>query len=686
MSDIYSVGSTTSTSSTTNSTSTASQSTSTVNSSTDSTSKDLLRITGMASGLDVDSIVKKLMIPYQQKIDAVKQDQQKILWKQQMYQKIITDVKNLQNKYFNVVDPTNNVLSSSFYNTTAVDNSNTTAMKVTAGTDAINGTYTVKVNNVATGASIKGNTLNSMVSINLSDLSDWQGDTTSKSISFQVNGSNVNLSWNTNLGNDIGSIVTNLNKVIGDSDLNGKISVSSVVDGDGVTYLKFNNLVSSNNIQVTDSSVTDMKPGGSLAISNVLSVNSSTTLSQLGLTQAPQSPALTINYSGSQKPVTIDVTTGETLGQLSTAISDATGGAVYGVIDDITGKFTIRTKATGTTTTLDVASSNSMLTALGMNTLSSLSAQGTDASISITPPQGQEETVSETSNNFTLNGLTFNLMNTTSAGDPATVTVSQDADSVFTKFKGFMDQYNSVITEINTKLTEKITFDYPPLTDSQKSSMSQSDIDAWNTKAQQGLLHNDSNLSNLADELKNTFYQVVKGVNYTFGSKLGLDLSSEYANDGTLVFSDSTGDTFKQVLKDNPEVITNLFTQTEPSSNYTSSSSAISSSLTTSDKGIFQSVNDVLEKYVGLTGVTQANKGILCQMAYYQDNYSKFSTGSLNTFMDQIYQDNNQISTLSDTYNDARTRYYNQFSQLEEAITNLNSQSSVLQSYGLTSS
>lgn len=102
-----------------------------------------------------------------------------------MYQKIISDVKNLQNKYFNVVDPTNNVLSSSFYNTTAVDNSNTTAMKVTAGTDAINGTYTVKVNNVATGASIKGNTLNSMVSINLNDLSDWQGDTTSKSISFR---------------------------------------------------------------------------------------------------------------------------------------------------------------------------------------------------------------------------------------------------------------------------------------------------------------------------------------------------------------------------------------------------------------------------------------------------------------------------------------------------------------------
>lgn len=110
----------------------------------------------------------------------------------------------------------------------------------------------------------------------------------------------MNLSWNTNLGNDIGSIVTNLNKVIGNSDLNGKISVSSVVDGDGVTYLKFNNLVSSNNIQVTDSSVTDMKPGSNLAISKVLSVNSSTTLSQLGLTQAPQSPALTINYSGSQ--------------------------------------------------------------------------------------------------------------------------------------------------------------------------------------------------------------------------------------------------------------------------------------------------------------------------------------------------------------------------------------------------
>lgn len=680
MSSVYSVGSTTGTSST----NTSSQTTSTSSATATSKSKDVLRITGMASGLDVDSIVSKLMLSYQEKIDTVKQSQQKIYWKQEMYQNIISDVKDLQNKYFNVADPTNNVLSSSFYNTVAVNNTNTSAMTVTADTDAADGAYTVRVGSIAGSASISSTSLSSMVAVADSDIpGKWNNGSIQFSVTSGSTTTTGNLDCSSFTGSNISDLATYMNKQIAsNSNLNGKVSVSTVsetVDGVTTNYLKFNNLVSSNSVQITSSTTTTgmLNTDNSLKISSVNNIDSDTTLSELGLSQ--DAAALVINYNGTQQ--SISVTKDETLGDLAAAISSKTGEDVYAQIDDVTGKLTIKTKATGTTSSLqiDAASSAGLLTALKL-TPEATPEYGKDAEITIIPPQGNEETITEGSNNFTINGLTFNLMNTTSSD--ATVNVSQDVDDVFTKFKGFMDKYNTIITEINTKLTEKISFDYPPLTDSQKSSMSDSDITAWNTKAQQGLLHNDDNLSNFALELKDSFYQVVKGVNYTFGSKLGLDLSSDYSSDGTLVFSDSTGDTFKDVLKNNPKEITNFFSQTEPSND----SSTISSSLISSNKGIFQDLNDVLQKYVGMTGVTQANKGVLCQMAYYQDNYSNYSLGSMNTFMDQIYQDNIQINNLSTIYDDAKTRYYNQFSQLETAISSLNDQASVLSSYGLTSS
>jgi len=53
----------------------------------------MMRITGMATGLDVDAMVKKMMLGEQAKVDKVAQERQTIVWKQEAYQDIIKDIK-----------------------------------------------------------------------------------------------------------------------------------------------------------------------------------------------------------------------------------------------------------------------------------------------------------------------------------------------------------------------------------------------------------------------------------------------------------------------------------------------------------------------------------------------------------------------------------------------------------------
>ncbi|WP_406540970.1 flagellar cap protein FliD N-terminal domain-containing protein [Clostridium ljungdahlii] len=59
----------------------------------------MLRITGLNTGLDVDSIVKKMLKGDQAKLDKVKQSQQLIQWRQDAYKTIISDIQDLQKSF-----------------------------------------------------------------------------------------------------------------------------------------------------------------------------------------------------------------------------------------------------------------------------------------------------------------------------------------------------------------------------------------------------------------------------------------------------------------------------------------------------------------------------------------------------------------------------------------------------------
>ena len=86
---------------------------------------NLLRLTGtnLMSGLDTDSIIKALVSGTQSKIDKQKQLEQIAEWKQSMYQDVTTSLKNLSLTYFSYSNSSTNLLSSTFFNSSALTSS-----------------------------------------------------------------------------------------------------------------------------------------------------------------------------------------------------------------------------------------------------------------------------------------------------------------------------------------------------------------------------------------------------------------------------------------------------------------------------------------------------------------------------------------------------------------------------------
>lgn len=656
---------------------TTSSTTSTPTGSTGAGGGNMLRITGLNTGLDIDAMVKKMLTADQTKIDKAKQQQQLIQWRQEAYQSIIKDVKDLQSSYFDVAKSANNLLSSGNYNNMTANSLDTTgavSAKAAAGTAA--GTYKIKVNDIAQAAVITStNSVNSQYKI-ATDVSNWKNGT----ISFAVTGgttASLDLTGFTGTGTsttDVNNLTSYINNQINIKGLNGEVSASVVTDSTGNNYIKFTP-ASGTNVNMTTSGITDIGDGAK----TLISTSSSTKLTDLK-SNLNTSIALQLNYNGKDVTVTLDNSNGTaTIDDLNTAIKNATGGAVIGKFDDMTGKFQLQTTTTGSTSSLSVESgtSSDLLTALNMS-VSASPAQGSDANVTITQPGSTTgTTLTESSNNFTVNGVSYSITGTTDSD--VSISVTQDTSKMHDLISNFIDKYNNVVGEIQDKLSEKKDYGYQPLTDSQKSSMSATDITNWETKAKQGILRNDDNLQNILDNLTSAFTSPVldssgKSVSTLyFGSHgsnaIGIDTSDDVTQGGKISITDD--EKFTDAITNHADEIMKLFTTTSTSTDKATNFN---------QSGIFQRLSQILTDNVGMIG-TSYNSSILTKYANLQDDYSSTGSSGTGTLPDQIYEQQLIITNLTTRMSDDQTKYYNQFTQLETAMEQLNAQQSTISSY-----
>lgn len=114
-----------------------------------------MRVTGMMSGMDTESIIQELVAARKTKVDDAVKAQTKLEWKQETWKGLNTKLKNLMSKYVN------NMRFESAYSKKTTKVSNEAVASVITGENAVNGVQELKVNQLAktaylTGSELKG--------------------------------------------------------------------------------------------------------------------------------------------------------------------------------------------------------------------------------------------------------------------------------------------------------------------------------------------------------------------------------------------------------------------------------------------------------------------------------------------------------------------------------------------------
>lgn len=113
-----------------------------------------VRITGLATGMDTEQMIKDMLVGEQNRVDGAKQKEQITKWQQESYRDTIKNVKGLYDKYFSATSK-DFILSSKVYSTMVVDSKNSNVISATAGAGADNINYQFKVGQVAKPANLE---------------------------------------------------------------------------------------------------------------------------------------------------------------------------------------------------------------------------------------------------------------------------------------------------------------------------------------------------------------------------------------------------------------------------------------------------------------------------------------------------------------------------------------------------
>lgn len=378
-----------------------------------------IRMTGMVSGLDTDSIVKELVSAYSTKKEKYEKERTKLGWKQEIWKDLNKEV----NTFYKSVG---NLRFEGGYSTKKTTSSDTAKATVSAGSNAVTGTQKLHVLSTAQSGYLTG----------------------------------------------------------------GKITAS-------------------------DSSA---------------KVTSSTKLSELGFTEDETAlKFIAKDKDGKDISADIKLSKDSTISDAVKALRDVGLNASF---DENNGRIFLSSSATGASTDFSLKSdgsdaSKNLLNTLALNTDAS---EVTEASKRATKIDGSDAAIvlngvvyTSSSNNFSINGLSISVNAVTDSVDLSkaktngsldadkisdmlvntplndseaiSITTSTDTQGIYDKIKDFITSYNNIINKMTKLYNADSAGNYEPLTDDEKSEMSDSEIEKWETKIKDSLLRRDSTLS-----------------------------------------------------------------------------------------------------------------------------------------------------------------------------------------------
>lgn len=119
-----------------------------------SISSNMTRLSGLASGLDTDELIKNLMRTERAPLNKILQKKQLAEWKQESYREITNLLRGMKDKYFDVLKPSNYMLSQTNYKKFTASSSDSSVVTASGGADAMAGTHKITVSNLAEAAKL----------------------------------------------------------------------------------------------------------------------------------------------------------------------------------------------------------------------------------------------------------------------------------------------------------------------------------------------------------------------------------------------------------------------------------------------------------------------------------------------------------------------------------------------------
>ncbi|OOM16272.1 flagellar filament capping protein FliD [Clostridium saccharobutylicum] len=591
-------------------------------------SSSMTRYAGL-SGIDVDSLVKTAMKGYQTKVDQQIQKRDVLEIKQKLYRQVLTDTRSFYNKYIDIAKSDSLMLSSN-YKAVSFKSDNEGAVTAKALSGAKIDNYTVDVTSIAKPSSLT-----------IDDSKIVAGNKIKiQGIEFELEGASKT-EIATNLTNSLKAKGISINARYTQFSTNsttGMVLESSVLGASSPDFTaQVMGTATTNNLDVTSGTDTaeafsnNIAPGNIVA-GNMITVNGK----QFKLTGANGDEINTnLNAALDSAGIKVNATYNDTDGMKLTA--DDKGAA-----NNFTASIRVYTESPETEMKASVDGT-----------------KGTDAGITVTNSKGEKYTYTGNANTFTVDDVVF----TVNQKPTSSVTLSGKSDTTDIKDKivKFVNDYNTMITNLNKDIMIKHDRNYSPLTSDQKEAMSESQIKLWDEKVETGQLYRDSDISRITSSMKEAMRSVMDGSGMTL-EKIGITPVKDYAGttNGTFAIDEEK---LTSALQNNIEDVKDLFIG-QPDATATTDAEK------NSQTGILNKLKSNLYSEVMKSDSALAKKvGI--------EGTASFTT---NTITKSISDYEKKITNMQKALATRQQALYSKYANIEEMMNKYNSQQSYLAS------
>lgn len=664
-----------------------------------------MRITGLATGLDIDEIVKSSLIGYRSKINTQQQKKEILEIKQTLYRDLMNESKAFYDKYFSLSGK-DSLLLSKDYSSVGFKSSNEGVASATGTSTAKESTFDIDVKHVAKG-SCANIAKDYLVAGNMIKITNSKGETKEYVLE----------------GNSPKEIANNLTSKLSKdgfkaeySDFARELKLETTELGENTSFeLSIAEPDEKKDLKVTDGNAAtkanatiksdDVKDGTRIEINGEVITLTGNDPKEIASNLNKELSTLGIEYKASYNSKTgleikakneghddsFSLKVNGTDISVDSGIDGVKSNALIDSSDIVAGNKLLvngrNYELRGTNTDDIIKNLNSDLSKLGSGvsafndngnikleyktagttkfTASLVSkdvtekmvikegepnfTKGTDAEVVIKDAQGNEFEHKGTTNTVTKDGVTF----TFNQEGTTTLSGKKDVTELKDKIVRFVNDYNNLMTSLNKQIQTKHNRNYVPLTSDQKKEMTDKEIELWEAKVKEGQLYKDTHLSKVANNLKSVMRTYDNNLNLNL-EKIGIVPVADYSGTGNGTFTIDE-EKLTKALEENGENVTKF----------------LIGDSATNTKGILYELKETLETDMVKSSSTLAKKAGLEGTSTFSNNEI---TKQISAYETKLKEMDKLLATKEQTL-------YSKWASIEKMMNKMNAQQASLASY-----